>query len=118
MSVMNGATLGGNTDVGIYDEEGVRRVSIGPTAQAGISSLQTFDITDTFLMPGTYFLALANTTTTATYICASMNVPRPRAAGVVEQTGLTSGTLPNPATFAAYTRTFVPAIAAHYQTVV
>lgn len=118
MSVANGATAGGNTDVGIYDEKGTRLVSIGPTAQAGTSAIQTFDITDTFLMPGTYHLGLANTTTTGTYLCAAFSVVRGRMSGCRQQTGLTSGTLPNPAVFATWAQTFCPLLCAHYETVV
>lgn len=118
LSVMNGGTVGGNTDVGIYNERGVRLVSSTPTLQSGTSTIQTFDVTDTLLNPGVYYLALANTTTTGTYLCGTTTAVRMRSVGAMEQTGLTSGTLPNPAVFATFTRTFVPVIMAHYSTVV
>ena len=118
MSTMNGATLGGNTDIGIYNERGTRLVSSAPTAQAGISTIQTFDITDTLLAPGIYYLALANTTTTATYLCSPSAAIRLRACGCLEQTGLSSGTLPATATFATWTRAFCPVVVAHYESVV
>jgi hypothetical protein len=59
MWVVNGATVSGNIDVGIYDIQGNRLVSIGSTAQAGTTSNQTFNITDTLLSPAVYYLAVA-----------------------------------------------------------
>src|SRR4051794_4906204 len=55
---LNGATLGSNIDVGIYDDNGLRLVSSGAVAQSGVSAVQVADITDTPLGPGCYYLAL------------------------------------------------------------
>ena len=55
----NGATASGNIDMGIYDAKGTKLVSIGSTAQAGTNALQTFDITDTVLGSGRFYLAVA-----------------------------------------------------------
>ena len=72
MAVIDGATLNGNVDVGIYDEAKNRLVSIGSgTAQAGTSAVQTFDITDTTLNPGLYYLAMSTNSNTATYFRAN-----------------------------------------------
>ena len=68
MFMINGATVNGNVDLGIYDPAGVRLVSMGSTAQAGASALQTFDITDTQIGPGLFYMALAIDNTTATTI--------------------------------------------------
>ena len=75
----NGATLGGNVDIGIYDEAGTRIVSSGSIAQSGTNNLQEADITDTYLLPGLYFLAVACNSGTATlliFTAASTQVPR------------------------------------------
>jgi len=114
MAVENGATLGGNLDVGIYDVLGNRLVSIGTTAQAGISVIQKFDIADTVLTPGTYFMAMSTDSTTATYIggpSISQTGELYRTFGVREQ--LTAFVLPATATFAnpASTTTIIPNIA-------
>jgi hypothetical protein len=119
MSVLNGATAAGNTDVGIYDEDMARLVSIGPTAQSGTSVVQTFDVTDTFLNPGAYFLALASTDATATFIAgAFVNTARGRVCCCLQETGLSSGTLPATATPAAFAQTFIPIIIAHARSTV
>lgn len=61
--VQNGTAVSGNVDVGIYSTTGNspdrRILSTGSTAQAGISSIQEFDVTDTDLFPGAYYMAIA-----------------------------------------------------------
>lgn len=64
----NGATVSGNVDMGIYDSGGTRKVSIGSTVQAGVSTLQLFDIADTALDPGLWYLALALDNISATIL--------------------------------------------------
>lgn len=66
MSIYNGVAVSGNVDVGIYDDQGNKIVSKGSTAQAGTSSIQKFDITDTTLRPGAYFMACVLDNTTGT----------------------------------------------------
>ncbi len=68
---MNGGTANGNMDVGIYDTQGNRLVSIGSTAQSGTSAEQLFNITDTLLDRGLYYLAIAMDGTTGTSVRAS-----------------------------------------------
>jgi hypothetical protein len=113
MGVTNGATLGGNLQLGIYNERGEQLAVTASTAQAGISSLQTIDITDTILTPGTYYLAMATNSTTATYTCAGTTLLRQEVTGVQEQT--TAFTLPSPITLGTKsTRLFVPIVTAYY----
>lgn len=57
--VYNGSTATGNIDVGLYDTAGVRLVSSGSTARAGSLAVQVFDISDTLLSPGHYYMAVA-----------------------------------------------------------
>lgn len=54
----NGGTVSGNVDVGIYTRDGVKLVASGSTAQAGINAPQLFDIADTQLGVGVFYLAL------------------------------------------------------------
>jgi hypothetical protein len=62
--VLNGSAVSGNIDMGIYDSSFVRKISIGSTAQAGISVMQEFNISDTLLEAGQYYIALAMDNTT------------------------------------------------------
>lgn len=57
--VMNGTSVSGNIDIGIYDPSGTRIVSKGTTPQAGTSAIQTLDLTDTLLGAGLYYGAFA-----------------------------------------------------------
>lgn len=74
MFAYNGATASGNTDIGIYDQGGTRLVSMGATAQSGTSQIQLFNITDTTLTPGAYFMGMSNSGTTGTYFRAALGV--------------------------------------------
>ena len=65
--ILNGATASGNWDVGIYDSAFAKTVAIGSTAQAGVSTIQEFDIADTALDVGVYYFAAALDNTTGTY---------------------------------------------------
>lgn len=55
----NGATASGNVDVGIYSSSFVKLISSGSTAQAGTNVLQIFNVTDTIIGPGDFYLAIA-----------------------------------------------------------
>lgn len=105
----NGATASGNIDLGLYAADGTRLVSIGSTAQATTSDLQSFDITDTELGPGLFYLAVAMDNTTGTLFRANMSAALGRSIGAFEQTSAFA--LPATATFATFTPTgFVPVI--------
>jgi hypothetical protein len=62
--VHNGATASGNIDVGVYSMDGTQLVSTGSTAQSGTSNLQVFDVTDTLIGRGAYYVAVAMDNTT------------------------------------------------------
>lgn len=68
MFTYNGATASGNVDIGIYDYQGNRLVSMGATAQSGTSVIQLYNITNTTLAPGRYFLAMSLSNTTGTFL--------------------------------------------------
>ena len=50
---------GGNIDVGIYDSDGKRLVSLGSTAMGAPGAAMSCDIADTLLPAGRYYLAVA-----------------------------------------------------------
>lgn len=106
MWVENGTVVAGNVDVAIYDASGARLVSMGSTAQAGTSAVQVFDITDTYLAAGRYYMGLALSSATATVIRAAPNLEMERCLGVQQQA--TAFPLPSTVTFAAVTTAYVP----------
>ena len=102
----NGATASGNIDVGLYAADGTRLVSSGSTAQAGTNTLQAFDITDTELGPGNYYLAIALDNTTGTLF---RTVPAARyLAGVGCFQQASAFALPATATFATMAQVYLP----------
>lgn len=104
----NGATVGTNSvDVGIYDAQGNKLVSSGSTLTAGVSSLQSADITDTTLRRGLYFMAMAVNGTTDTFSRASsVDVRHLRGVAMYQQA--TAFNLPTTAVFAAVTNAYLP----------
>lgn len=105
---INGATASGNVDVGIYSETGTRIVSSGSTAQSGTSVAQFFNVTDTPLGPGRYYMAVAMDTIGGTLFRANSTVVVLQMAGVAKQA--TAFPLPATATIATVTSGFLPAI--------
>lgn len=104
----NGSAVNGNIDMGIYTVDGARIVSIGSTAQAGTSVLQFFDIADTYLSPGRYYLAVAMSSTTGRVARTTPSIIRLQHAGVLKMA--TALPLPTVATFATVTAAFLPTI--------
>ena len=104
---VNGATVSGNVDAGIYSVDGVLLVSTGSTAQAGTSVSQVVDITDTQLGTGLFYLAIAVDNTTATLIRGTAgSVARCAAMGCANQGS--AFPLPAPATFATIASNYIP----------
>ena len=108
----NGAAVAGNLDAGIYDTSSNLLVSTGTTAQAGTTNAQVVDVTDTTIGRGVYYMALVSDTSGATQ---KINSVAPAAGlcqsyGLLEQAGVTLplATNASPATFAKYTRAFIP----------
>ena len=105
---LNGTAVAGNVDCGLYDAAGTRIVSAGSTAQAGTSAIQSVNITDTLIGPGTFFMALAldDATTATIRRFAPGNASFLKACGCAEQA--TAFALPATATFATYGPNFLP----------
>lgn len=106
ISVLNGTVASGNIDAGVYDGQGDRLVSIGSTAQSGTSASQTFDVTDTLLYPGVYYMATAMDNVTGTLAGFAPNLVVLGGAGVLQQAA--AFPLPATATFAAMAQSLVP----------
>lgn len=105
---VNGNVTSGNIDMGIYTSDGGRIVSIGSTAQAGTTTKQFFDITDTYLSPGQYYMAVAMNNTTGTLRRFNITVLRQQHFGVLKMA--TAFALPAAATFATVTAAYIPSI--------
>lgn len=105
------AVQAGNYDVGIYNENGVRLVSVGSTT-VPVAGLASADIADTLLTPGTYFMAMICSTVTTLTVnrVTHINTPALTACGM-QQEDLGATTLPANATFADMASTFVPFLA-------
>jgi hypothetical protein len=103
MFTLNGATIGNNVDVGVYSADGTRLVSSGSTAQSGsANTIQTYNITDTTMGPGLFYLAMAMDGTTGTVFRQGMStLQQATMLGCLQQ--LTAFALPAVATFATIT---------------
>lgn len=108
--VLNGATVSGNIDVGIYDIAGTKISSSGSTAQAGVNAIQTFNVTDIAIGPGLFYLAgsMNNTTGAVANSSLSSAVVGDKAMGCFMQN--TAFPLPATWTIASDGRNFVPVI--------
>lgn len=107
---VNGATVNGSVDMGVYNPDGTLIVSAGSTGQSGANSLQSVDVTDTPLTPGTYFMAMASDSATGTYLAnTNLGVPTLRAACVqIQATAFPLATNASPATFANPAAAYLP----------
>ncbi len=101
MFIINGATINGNLDIGIYSTDGTRLISSGSTAHAGANIIQTVAISIT-LGAGLFYMALAFDGNTATVgYCGLGHARWTRCAGIVQQAN--AFVLPATATFATCT---------------
>ncbi len=98
----------GNVDVGLYSVDGTRILSSGSTGAGTVNVVQSFNVTDTVIGPGVYYLAMACDNTTATFLAWIPALQALRGAGVMEQTS--AFPLPATATFATLTSNFVPCV--------
>lgn len=106
MRVLNGATASGNIDVGIYTWDGTRLVSGGGVAQSATSALQEFDITDKFLAPGRYYMALALSSTVGTVFRKNTTLSILNAIGLKQMAS--AYPLPATVTFASFATAYWP----------
>lgn len=107
---VNGATVNGNVDMGVYSEDGqTLLVSAGSTAQSGASAVQTKAVSFT-LSPGRYYLGFATSSATATFHRQNNSVASTRAAGFRQHTTSAGANVPLPTTliFAAHNTTANP----------
>jgi hypothetical protein len=116
MFTWNGTTASGNIDVGLYDKDGTRIVSKGSTAHTGTSVIQEFDITDTLLNAGLFYLAVAMDNSTAHLFRKSVNNVIMKFAGCYQMAS--AFPLPATATFAAVSNSYIPIVGATTRSVI
>jgi hypothetical protein len=92
--VANATSVAGNVDVGLFDQAGTKVVSSGSTAQSGADAEQYFDVTDTVVGRGLYYLAVVANGVSSQVAAHAISAPFLAATGVLAQTG----TFPLPAT--------------------
>lgn len=102
--VINGTIANGNIDMGIYSWDGTRLVSIGTTVQTGTSVRQVFNIADTLIGPGLFYLGLALSSASGTVLTRTYNDQLGKAMGCAMQASAFA--LPATATF----DTWVPSL--------
>ena len=103
----NGGTVAGNVDVGLYSETGTRIFSIGATAQSGTSVPQVVSIPDQLILPGRYYMALAASNASATFMSW---LPGTTSAGRLIGLYQSTSAMPLPvtATFAVFAKGVIP----------
>lgn len=101
---MNGATVAGNCDFGIYTPDGAKIYSTGTTAMSGASAPQFVTVGTPFsLTPGLYYFGFATDSATASFGGYSTTTGRSKMAGILQQA---TYPLPATATFATNTLLF------------
>lgn len=98
----NGATVNGETDVGIYNADGtVKLGSTGPTTNSGASQIQVVDVTNfTLTSNSRFWLALGSNSGTHTYWRSDPVANAQDFLGIKQQASGWSSGLPSSATFA------------------
>lgn len=101
---MNGATLGSNVMVGVYDSGGGLLRATAATAQSGTSQFQGAALSSSLtLAPGTYWIGMAMSVATGTILRASPMAIAMRARSCYQATLSVAGVLQASVTYAAYT---------------
>ena len=120
MTYVVGATSNGTADVGIYNNQKVRLVNSGNTAQGTINTIQEIDITDTLLTPGVYWMGIQLSSGTGTMF--RVGNPDEALLGLVPMYDQAVGStgLPNPAVWVLSTQGTVPTplLAVHFDATV
>lgn len=91
--IANGTAVAGNFDLGLYDNNGTRLVSIGSTLQVGISTTQYVGITDQSFGPGHYYIGIVLSSTGGEVRRVTLDQYQQRACGVLME-NLGATTLP------------------------
>jgi hypothetical protein len=85
VAIANGAAVSGNIDVGIYNAEFQRLVSVGGIRQRGINTTQALALPQLLLTAGAYWLAFVLDNLVGTIMCMTgLASPQAQQIGIVE----------------------------------
>lgn len=116
-AIIVGTTTGGNVDIGIYSANGTLLVSSGATLMGTISTVQTFNLTDTVIGPGLFYMALAQSGAVGHVHRWALGTVRGAMSGVL-QAAAAGGVLPAQATMVTTTNNYIPVMAFSRMTVI
>lgn len=103
----NGAASSQTRDVGIFSFDGTKLISSGSTAGSGTTALQLYNVTDTMIGPGIFYMGMSSSGTTNAFTrMTPSTATRANAFGMYQQ--VTAFPLPANATFATVTNAYVP----------
>lgn len=105
--VSGSLTTSNATEIGVYDTAGTRLFTTATTVNVANDVINSSGMTDYVLSPGAYYMAFA-CDGTRNFFATSFVAGLYQSFGFMEQTGLTGANLPTTATFAAYTRAYLP----------
>lgn len=116
----NGATVNGNTDVGVYSIDGtVKYGSSGSTGNSGTNTLQDVDVTDFYLpAQSRFWMVLGSDSGTQTYFRLAFTAFMQDFIGIKEHLSGWSSGLPSTITPAASTVAVVPMFGLRGSTVI
>lgn len=113
----SGSTGTGNVDMALYDAAGVAVVTATNAAKVASATEQVFDVTDTPIGPGLYYIGLASDSGTDTFACLAVGAPVYAAMGLRSEAS--AYPLPSTATWSVpQTLTFFPAMGLLIETTV
>lgn len=96
---LNGASAANNVDIGVYTADGTLILSTGSQTRTGTSTLQAYDVTDTSIGPGLFYIAMVlNNTTGAFFKLGGGTAPFESGVFIMD----TAFPLPATATFASH----------------
>lgn len=107
---VNGTTVGDTLDIGIFTSDGAKLISSGNVSQGSVSTVTSFDLTDTCLGAGLYYGGLGLVAATGHIFRQDIgNLVHQRCLGWAEMVnGLSANVFVNPAVYATITARYAP----------
>lgn len=100
-------TTSNGTQIGVYNTDLTRVFATATTVATASDTVNSSGMTDIVLGKGSYYLAFA-CDGTRTFVASALALGLYQGMGIVEQTGLTGSTLPDPMVPVVYTRAYLP----------
>lgn len=100
-------TTSNGTQIGVYKTDLTRLFATATTVATASDTVNSSGMTDYVLDAGTYYLAFA-CDGTRNFLATALALGVYQSMGIMEQTGLTGSTLPDPMVPVVYTRAYLP----------